>query len=400
MRKRNTVAAMAASTDKNPLNISKLSAEERAWFASNSVPSFDAASTVNSGTKTTSATTTTTTTTTVVADDVVEEGIRKRVRSSRADVNPPPQLSSTREEREWLLQQVATREANAHDLSSARPKNVKVNIAANQPAPTSLPQLTLEEENEKCFGDAFPSEKSQDVAPDLGQTKKEQKNPEMILPFRGLDHFSIILLRESAEIPRQHGSKKSLWDLSASEPSFIPAGTTGYVTTGLIIIPPLGKFTQLHSRSGMAAHGVTVEGGIIDEDYKKEVFIILKNSTPHNITIQAKERVAQFSFYDNPAGWYTMRVQNETTLAPPPPQRKNIERPVDEGMINEHAGGEQQAPWLENNLSQKETFGSFPAFMQGVKNQENPGVLDPNDPKRMAEPWSSRNRGFGSTGYF
>jgi hypothetical protein len=154
MRKRNTVAAMAASTDKNPLNISKLSAEERAWFASNSVPSFDAASTVNSGTKTTSATTTTTTTT-VVADDVVEEGIRKRVRSSRADVNPPPQLSSTREEREWLLQQVATREANAHDLSSARPKNVKVNIAANQPAPTSLPQLTLEEENEKCFGDAF-----------------------------------------------------------------------------------------------------------------------------------------------------------------------------------------------------------------------------------------------------
>jgi dUTP pyrophosphatase len=236
-----------------------------------------------------------------------------------------PQLSA--EEKAWFASHrdpaFDTTASTINSGAQTTSATTTTTTTANPPASTSLPQLTLEEENEKWFGDAFPSEKSQDVAPDLGQ---------MILPCRAAEHFSIILLRESAVIPRQYGSKKSLWDLSASEPSFIPAGTTGYVKTGLIIIPPLEKFTQLHSRSGLAAHGVTVEGGIIDEDYKKEVFIILKNSTPHNITIQAKQRVAQFSFYDNPAGWYVMRVQNETAFAQPPPQRKNIiENPVGEG---------------------------------------------------------------------
>jgi dUTP pyrophosphatase len=300
--------------------------------------------------------------------------------------NPPmniPQLSA--EEKAWFASHrdpaFDTTASTINSGAQTTSATTTTTTTANPPASTVPPQLTLDEEVKKWFSDPpLPAEKPPDVAPDLGQ---------MILPCRAAEHFSIILLRESAVIPRQYGSKKSLWDLSASEPSFIPAGTTGYVKTGLIIIPPLEKFTQLHSRSGLAAHGVTVEGGIIDEDYKKEVFIILKNSTPHNITIQAKQRVAQFSFYDNPAGWYVMRVQNETAFAQPPPQRKNIiENPVGEGgAINDH-------------LSQKEIFESFPAFMHCVKNQGNPGVLDPNAPKRMAEPCPSKNRGFGSTGYF
>ena len=71
------------------------------------------------------------------------------------------------------------------------------------------------------------------------------------------------------------------------------------IPTGIKIVLKKNLEAQVRPRSGLAAkYGVTVLNapGTIDSDYRGEVGVILYNSTPHGITIDENERIAQLVF--------------------------------------------------------------------------------------------------------
>ena len=52
----------------------------------------------------------------------------------------------------------------------------------------------------------------------------------------------------------------------------------------------------LISRSGLAAKGITIQGGVIDPDYRQEVKAIVRNSTSQPFKVQSGQRIAQAIF--------------------------------------------------------------------------------------------------------
>ena len=104
-----------------------------------------------------------------------------------------------------------------------------------------------------------------------------------------------IKLTDGAKAPQRATAGAAAFDLVALEAVNIPAGRTGKVRTGLHIECPESYAALVCSRSGMASKGITVANvpGIVDDDYRGEVIVILYNRTRKGYTVQAGDRVAQ-----------------------------------------------------------------------------------------------------------
>ena len=103
-------------------------------------------------------------------------------------------------------------------------------------------------------------------------------------------------LTNTAKIPTYGTVSSARFDLYASEAYVIYPGGRGLVRTGLAVELPTGHELQIVSRSGMALkHGVIVLNapGIIDEDYRDEVGVVLINHGSEPYTISPGDRVAQ-----------------------------------------------------------------------------------------------------------
>ena len=84
------------------------------------------------------------------------------------------------------------------------------------------------------------------------------------------------------------------YDVFSASDVEIPAKGKGTVFTDLTVLPPSGMYAQLLSRSGLAAKShVTVEGGVIDPDYRGNVGVILFNHSLHPFFVKVGDRVAQ-----------------------------------------------------------------------------------------------------------
>ena len=69
------------------------------------------------------------------------------------------------------------------------------------------------------------------------------------------------------------------YDLYASETTDCPPGKVTKVPTGIATEIPPAYAGLVWDRSGMGKKGLTVFGGVIDEDYRGEWFVMLYNST-------------------------------------------------------------------------------------------------------------------------
>lgn len=80
----------------------------------------------------------------------------------------------------------------------------------------------------------------------------------------------------------------------------IPPFERWKISTGLFVSFPRGIVMQICSRSGLAInHGIVVANapGIVDSDYRGEVFITLRNEDPRTpYTIKPGDRIAQVLF--------------------------------------------------------------------------------------------------------
>jgi dUTP pyrophosphatase len=107
-------------------------------------------------------------------------------------------------------------------------------------------------------------------------------------------------LREDAKLPERMTAQSAGYDLCAclAEPLTIQPGETEKVPTGIAaqLEAESGYVLLTYARSGLAAkHGLAPANcvGVIDLDYRGEIFIPLHNSSQTAYTIQPGERIAQ-----------------------------------------------------------------------------------------------------------
>ena len=65
------------------------------------------------------------------------------------------------------------------------------------------------------------------------------------------------------------------------------------VSTGIAIQLPEGCYGQIAPRSGLSMKGIDVGAGVIDEDYRGEIKVLLRNSSDEEVRLDSSERIAQ-----------------------------------------------------------------------------------------------------------
>jgi dUTP pyrophosphatase len=107
--------------------------------------------------------------------------------------------------------------------------------------------------------------------------------------------FWKIRLGVHGNIPTRQTSGSAGYDIASSEDVVIPAHGLVRIHTDIFLqeLPP-NTFVKLESRSGLAFRSrLSVRGGIIDNDYRGEIMVLLANEGNEDYCVRAKERIAQ-----------------------------------------------------------------------------------------------------------
>lgn len=102
------------------------------------------------------------------------------------------------------------------------------------------------------------------------------------------------LLHPAAKLPTRSYHSAG-YDLYACEEIDCPPGQVTMIPIGIATsFPYPGHAALVWDRSGMGKKGLTVFGGVIDEDYRGQWWVMLYNSTGDTYEVHIGDRVAQF----------------------------------------------------------------------------------------------------------
>ncbi|YP_094055.1 E4 ORFA [Bovine mastadenovirus A] len=108
------------------------------------------------------------------------------------------------------------------------------------------------------------------------------------------DKLLFVRVSDSAVPPKRASNGAAGYDLCASHYVEIQAGSRALVPTGLKLRIPEGHYGRVAPRSGLSVtQGLDVGAGVIDSDYRGEVFVLLFNHGNHHVLISPGQRVAQ-----------------------------------------------------------------------------------------------------------
>jgi len=109
--------------------------------------------------------------------------------------------------------------------------------------------------------------------------------------------LQVKLLSEYATVPYRATDGSAGYDLCAAlapgTTEVIAPGAKKLIGTGISAAIPKGHYGRIAARSGLAAKGANVLGGVIDTDYRGEIKVILINHTYDDFTFHPGDRIAQ-----------------------------------------------------------------------------------------------------------
>ena len=77
----------------------------------------------------------------------------------------------------------------------------------------------------------------------------------------------------------------------------IPPGHRKCISTGIALQIPLGKYGRIASHSGLTMeNGIVVGAGVIDNDYRGEVFVVMFNFGEEDFIVRPGDKIAQIIF--------------------------------------------------------------------------------------------------------
>lgn len=98
----------------------------------------------------------------------------------------------------------------------------------------------------------------------------------------------------NAQLPERASSKAAGYDLFSAEDKIIPANGRAVVATDLSIALPPNTYGRVAPRSGLAVkHFIDVGAGVIDEDYRGPLGVVLFNFSDNEFQIKKGDRIAQ-----------------------------------------------------------------------------------------------------------
>lgn len=93
-----------------------------------------------------------------------------------------------------------------------------------------------------------------------------------------ISKFVVKRLSQQAQLPKKGSPGAAGYDIFSIEDTVVPAHDKAKVCTGLSWIVPKNTYGRIAPRSGLAwKHYLQVGAGVIDEDYRGEVCVILFN---------------------------------------------------------------------------------------------------------------------------
>ena len=101
-------------------------------------------------------------------------------------------------------------------------------------------------------------------------------------------------LSDRAKAPKRATPGSIGLDLFTPTDIFIPSKQQVLIPTDLILVPTQGYYICTASKSGLAfKYGLTVEGGVVDPDYRGNVGVLLRNNSDVGHTLEQGEAMAQ-----------------------------------------------------------------------------------------------------------
>ncbi|XP_029431535.1 deoxyuridine 5'-triphosphate nucleotidohydrolase, mitochondrial isoform X2 [Rhinatrema bivittatum] len=121
-------------------------------------------------------------------------------------------------------------------------------------------------------------------------TKRPKESPKKELG----SVLKFVKLSKNASTPTRGSAKAAGYDLYSAYDYEIRAMDKVVVNTDIQIALPSGCYGRVAPRSGLAAkHFIDVGAGVIDEDYRGNVGVVLFNFGKENFNVKRGDRVAQ-----------------------------------------------------------------------------------------------------------
>jgi dUTP pyrophosphatase len=103
-------------------------------------------------------------------------------------------------------------------------------------------------------------------------------------------------LVSQATIPKQATKGSIGFDVTSVDNITISPGDIAKVPTGLCMEMPQGMYCCIAPRSSLSLKHITVEGGVVDSDYRGQIFVMMKNNSTTPFNIDINKNIAQFIF--------------------------------------------------------------------------------------------------------
>jgi len=104
-------------------------------------------------------------------------------------------------------------------------------------------------------------------------------------------------LKQNAQIPTQATTGSAGYDLFAYTETSIPPGTRKKISTQISIAIPGGYYGRIAPRSGLSLqHSIDIAAGVIDSDYRGEVFPKVVNNSNKTFHVKKNTKIAQIIF--------------------------------------------------------------------------------------------------------
>ena len=101
------------------------------------------------------------------------------------------------------------------------------------------------------------------------------------------------LTHPNALPPKKAHPEDAAFDLYTPEGFTLLGNSQQLINTRVSLEIPTGYYGQIFGRSGLAKDGFTVLWGVIDSNYRGEIWVILRNLSPLTRQFQAWDRIAQ-----------------------------------------------------------------------------------------------------------
>ena len=107
------------------------------------------------------------------------------------------------------------------------------------------------------------------------------------------DKLFVKRLCNNAALPKRGTDGAAGYDLSAAHDCVIPVKGKGVVKTGLTMTFPSGMYARIAPRSGLAVKKfIDVGAGVVDQDYRGEVGVVLFNHADTDFQVKQGDRIA------------------------------------------------------------------------------------------------------------